>query len=570
MVAKCGHTSHSPKLFSTCDAHNRAWNTVGPVLNLAQKIAAVAERDESFDAAPAVLEALDALRVSVTVYDADLRLVYANTQFNYLFRSLPLHETLIGLGYDELVRLEVRGGEIAPCALGEGVDTFVAKRCAQLTAGEFRPLDIPLADGRIIEIKARRTENGGWILLWADMTEARHNSLRLEDAIALSADAFAFFDVRDKLVMCNALYAQLHGARSPADLRGWLFSDIITRSARKGRFTVNGDVEMWIERRLEMHQAPAGALTVSAASGDAYLVRDRAARDGGRVVVFTDVTDRKRAETALEEQTQTLTQTQSALVKSNAEAAQREHYLADMTVKLGALQAETSSVKTTLLRTMSHELKTPLNAIIGFSDLMRQMSADLTPEQVAEYATLIHQGGNNLLRLILQILDLTKIAAGRYELTRTSVDAGGALWNAKGDHDTYAQMKELTIDANACPLGLLVRADEHALRTMCGQLVENAVHFTPDGGRVTLSAEKIEGRVRLSVQDDGPGVDAEDLKRILEPFEQSARNRTTEHSYGAGLGLTLVKELAELHGGSLSVASEPGHGFTATIELPLA
>src|SRR2546423_266492 len=116
-----------------------AAGNVEAALNLAQKIAVVAERDDDFDAAPAVLEALDALRVSVTVYDADQRLIYANTQFNYLFRSLPLHETLIGLSYDALVRMEVEGGEIAPCALGDGIEAFVTRRCAQMTAGEFRP-----------------------------------------------------------------------------------------------------------------------------------------------------------------------------------------------------------------------------------------------------------------------------------------------------------------------------------------------------------------------------------------------------------------------------------------------
>jgi len=543
---------------------------VGAFVNLAQKLAAVAERDDGFDTAPAVLEALDALRVSVTVYDARERLIHANTQFNYLFRSMPLHELLIGLSYEELVRLEVAGGEIAPSALADGIETFVTRRKAQLTAGDYRPVDVPLADGRVVELKARRTKSGGWIILWTEVTEARHNFSRLEDAIALSADAFAFFDARDRLVMGNTLFAQLHGVHTAADLRSWTFSDIVIQSARSGRFAIDGDVAQWIERRLETHQSPAGALTITSTNGNAYLVRDRATRDGGRVVVFTDVTDRRRAEAALEEQTQSLTQTRRALARSKDEAEQRERYLADMNARLGAVEAEANTAKTTLLRTMSHELKTPLNAIIGFSDLLKQMAGNLNPEQVAEYAGLIHQGGNNLLKLIMQILDLTKIAAGRYELQRTGVDAGGMLWTAKGDFAARAEAKGLTIDADACPIGLLVQADETALRAMCGQLVENAVHFTPAGGCVTLSAIAKDKRVQLTVRDNGAGVAPEDLARILQPFEQSARNRTMEHSYGAGLGLTLVKELAELHGGSLAIASAPGEGFTATIELPAA
>jgi two-component system cell cycle sensor histidine kinase PleC len=534
----------------------------------AQNVATAAEHDAFIEAAPAVLEAFDALRVTVTAYDRHTRLIYANAQYNYLFRSLPQHETLIGRTYETLIRLELEGGEIAASALADGVEAFVARRLAQLTAAEYRPLDVPLADGRIVEIKARRTPSDGWIAMWNDVTESRAVYQRLEDATALSADAYAFFDARDQLVLCNALYAQLHGGNGPADLRGWTFADLVSYSAKSGRFAIDNQ-ESWIERRLETHRVPAGALTVSTAQGNSYLVRDRAARDGGRVVVFTDATDQRRAEAALAEQTQALAATRRALARSADEVAKRERYLADLNVRIGIVQAEADTTKTTLLRTMSHELKTPLNAIIGFSDLLRQAAPDLGPGQVREYANLIHQGGTNLLRLIMQILDLTKLAAGRYELQRTCVDAGAVLWTVKGDFDARADEKGMHIDADGCPAGLLVHADESALRAMCGQLIENAVHFTQAGGRVVLRGVRHGQVVRLSVSDNGPGVEAEDLARILGPFEQSAPHRSTQHAYGAGLGLTLVKEIAELHGGALSIASRPGEGFTASIELPV-
>ncbi len=543
---------------------------MGQCVNLAQKIAAFAESDSDFDSVPAVLEALDALRVAITVFDRQHRLVYANAQYNYLYRSLPLHETLIGHSYEALVRLEIEGGEIAHSALLDGVEAYVARRIAQFTPGEYRPVDVPRADGRVIEIKARQARSGGWIALLSDVTDARHNFMRLEDAIALSADAFAFFDARDRLAMCNALFAQLHGAAQQGELKGWTFSEIVERSARSGRFVIEGGIEDWLEHRHEAHQAPAGALTVTSTGGCAYLVRDRITRDGGRVIVFTDVTDRRRAESTVEEQTRALKQTRRALARTQTEVEKNERYLADLNAKLGAAEAEASTAKTTFLRTMSHELKTPLNAIIGFSDLLRQMSDRVTPEQVAEYAGLIHQGGHNLLKMIVQILDLTKIAAGRYDLHRAAVDAGAILWNVKGDFENRALAKGLSIDADSCPLGFCVRADENTLRAMCSQLVENAVHFTPQGGRITMLAETIDGRARLMVHDNGPGVAPQDLARILKPFEQSAGNGTTQHSYGAGLGLTLVKELAELNGGTLRLDSKLGAGFTATIELPAA
>jgi len=125
------------------------------------------------DISVSMLEALDCLRIAVTLFDSEERLLYSNTHLNYLFRSLPPHESLIGASYADLIRLEIAGGEIAePDALD--CDAFIACRRRQLIEGSYRPLDIPLANGRTIELKARRTRDGGWIVLWTDVTEARN------------------------------------------------------------------------------------------------------------------------------------------------------------------------------------------------------------------------------------------------------------------------------------------------------------------------------------------------------------------------------------------------------------
>ncbi len=514
---------------------------------------------------PSVLEALHCLRVAITVFDEEERLVFANEHFNYLFRSLPRREELVGLRYEDMIRLEISGGEIADAEVLKDIDGFVAKRRSQFKAGEYSPRDVKLADGRIVEIKARRTVGGGWIALWSDVTQARNNFNRLQNAIALSADAFAFYDRGDRLVLCNEEYAALNGAASPADLIGRPFREVAELQSNNGLMGADG----WLERRLEAHRLPAGAMTVELNSGKAYLLRDRATGDGGRAVVFTDVTEHCRVEKALAEQTHTLDATRDALAKSKAETVRQATYLADLSTKLDRTAAEAHSTKTTLLRTMSHELKTPLNAIIGFSDLLGSLAERASPEQVKEYAGLIHQGGNNLLKLINQILDLTKIAAGRYDLRRQTIDAGMGLWLAKENFDEKALAKNIAIDADGCTLGIAVEADESALTLMIHQLVENAVRFTQQGGTIRLTAAKDGMIVRLTVADNGPGVPVEALGRILEPFEQLCRG-TADHSGGAGLGLTLVKAFCELHGGALAVYSAPGEGFTATIELPAA
>jgi two-component system cell cycle sensor histidine kinase PleC len=286
-------------------------------------------------------------------------------------------------------------------------------------------------------------------------------------------------------------------------------------------------------------------------------------------VVFTDITDSRRTEAALDEQTKALERAKTALARSESEARKQARYLADLSEKLGAVQAEAGTAKTAFLRTMSHELKTPLNAIIGFADLLRNTPGRFSAEQLGEYAELIHGAGNNLLRLLNQILDLTKIAAGRYELNRSTMESQCAVRTALDAVAAMAADKAIVLDESAVPGACPVNADEGALTAMLQQLLENAIHFSPEGSTVRLIAGQENGGTWLSVCDNGPGVAAKDLPRILEPFEQVGRG-TADHSGGAGLGLTLVKALAELQDGALTLASEPGKGFTATITLPAA
>ena len=532
---------------------------------------AVSERAPARPAAfeASALAALDALRVAVTIFDAGERLTYCNAHFAHLFRTMPPLEELIGRSYCEIVQLEVAGGEIAPSETLSDPEAFLTRRYAQLHGGEYKPLDVHLADGRIVEIKARRIAGGGWIALWSDVTEARALLARLTDTIELCADAFAFWDMQDRLAICNSCFAELHGYGETADLVGLSFRDVVESAVDRRVFQIEGRRADWVARRIETHESPAGALTAVTSKGTAYLIRERAMRAGGRASVFTDVTDRRRTEAALAEETQALTEMRRALVKSQREAEQQTNYLADLTKRLDAAHNGAAAAKTAFLRTMSHEMKTPLNAIIGFSDLLRSSPERFGPAQVAEYAGLIHQGGQNMLRLINQILDLTKIAAGRFELSRGGVDVGMVLMSAREANEAAAELKDISFVLDDCGSGMMVDADECALRSMVGHLVENAVTFTHRGGEIRLSLTRTGKRVRIVVADNGPGIASHELERILRPFEQ-APPQSGEPLQGAGLGLTLVKALAELHEGDLEVESALGEGFSATIDLPAA
>jgi two-component system cell cycle sensor histidine kinase PleC len=510
----------------------------------------------------ALLPLLDTLRVAVTTFDAHSRLTYANAHLNHLFAGLPPRETLLGRRYGEMLRLMVEGGEIAPVMLAGGVEAFVARALAQIKPGSHAACDIALAGGRVVEVKARHAGDGAAILLWSDVTQARAQFARLEEAVALSADAFAIYDRADRLVMANALYARLVGVELDA-LLGHTFADVVTMVTRSGRILFDEDPKAWLQRRLESHATPAGHLTVRADTGEAYLVRDRRTPDGGRAIIFTDITDKVRAEAALAEQ-------DSALERSRVEVRRQSDYLADLARRLDQATARADSAKTTLLRTMSHELKTPLNAILGFSELIGTLADRLSAGQIREYAGLIHQGGASLLKIINQIMDLTKISAGRYELHRRPVDTGAALWLAQAAFAKQAARRGVTIDAGRAPAGLMADADEAVLSAMLHGLIDNAVNHTAPGCVVSLSARRRGDEVAIAVHDNGRGVAAEDLARIQEPFEHGERGEGTHHTQGAGLGLTLIKAFAELHGGRLELASGEGRGFTARVILPAA
>jgi signal transduction histidine kinase len=217
---------------------------------------------------------------------------------------------------------------------------------------------------------------------------------------------------------------------------------------------------------------------------------------------------------------------------------------------------------------MSHELRTPLNAIIGFSEaLIDRLFGDLTDKQL-EYQKDIHQSGKHLLSLINDILDLSKIEAGRMDLEISTFDLPSALSNAMVLVRERAQRHgiDLTLEVDK-DLGAF-RADERKFKQIVLNLLSNAVKFTPDGGRVSVAAKKDTTRVEIAVKDTGIGIAPEDHAAVFEEFKQVGRDYTKK-AEGTGLGLALTKRFVELHGGDIRLESALGTGSTFTISLPL-
>jgi len=224
--------------------------------------------------------------------------------------------------------------------------------------------------------------------------------------------------------------------------------------------------------------------------------------------------------------------------------------------------------KSEFLANMSHELRTPLNAIIGFSDILRgELYGPLGQPRYREYSNDIHRSGTLLLSIINDILDLSKLEAGKLELREGRFSIAQAIEECLRLVQQRADEAGVHVDAPGKLSPLRVYADERLIKQALLNLLSNAVKFTPSGGRIEIGAAVGDGGLRLHVADTGIGMSEEDVRRALLPFGQIDSALTRAHS-GTGLGLPLAKSLIELHGGQLKIETAPGRGTRAILVLP--
>ncbi|MBO6825526.1 MAG: hypothetical protein JJ879_04940 [Sneathiella sp.] len=228
-----------------------------------------------------------------------------------------------------------------------------------------------------------------------------------------------------------------------------------------------------------------------------------------------------------------------------------------------------NTVKSQFLASMSHELRTPMNAIIGFAELIStEAFGPMSPPKYLEYAGDILDSGRHLLALINDILDMSKIEAGRYTLDIKEVDIARVARSTVKMCQPLADQKEITLNIVSETPHVSILGDERAIKQMLVNLVSNGVKYTRPNGDVIIEAFVTEsGALKLSIQDSGIGIGPEDLDKVLEPFVQ-AQSRIDNKTEGTGLGLAIVKSLAELHGGHFTLESELGVGTTAILLFP--
>ncbi len=390
------------------------------------------------------------------------------------------------------------------------------------------------------------------------ITQARAQAaeVRLRDAINSVSEAFVLWDRGGRLLMCNKNYRAFFGIEARL-LKPGAPRDTVTRIAAlaiRSEYPPAGD-------RPGVHEAEMH-------DGRWLQISERRTADGGLVMTAADITAIKRQDEA-----RRLNQAQLQDAVDNLERSQAQ--LAELARKYEAekIRAEgANKAKSEFLANMSHELRTPLNAINGFSEIMvGEMFGPLGDKRYKEYAQDILSSGQHLLALINDILDMSKIEAGKMNLRFEPLHLGDVVEDAVRLVQNRAETAGLAVTVSLPDLPE-VEADYRAIKQVLLNILSNAVKFTPHGGRITISGEwrrdPLGERVRISVKDTGIGISPEDLGRLARPFEQ-IESQHSKTQQGTGLGLALTKSLVEMHEGVLEIESEPGKGTMVSFLLPL-
>ncbi|MBB3949354.1 PAS domain-containing sensor histidine kinase [Aureimonas jatrophae] len=452
-----------------------------------------------------------------------------------------------------------------------------ARQVASAQGGNIeRSFRMRRADGQFLWLRARaeivRNQNNEIHLIGVAVDVSENHILaqmtdeattRLQNAVENISESFVLWDADHRLVLCNSKYQEVFGL-SDADVQPGTGFDEVRAKARR-------PIE---ERKLTSPSFVLGerATETRLADGRWLQVSERTLADGSHVSIGTDITQLKVHQERLSDSERRLMVTIADLSSARRDAEAKARQLTDLNRNflIEKERAESANqAKTTFLANMSHELRTPLNAIIGFSEIMRDGSfGPIGNGKYTEYAADIHQSGHYLLKLINDILDMSKIEAGRMVLASERVDLPAIVHETTKIVEVLAERKRIAMQVD-CAEDLPLIGDRRATKQILLNLIANAVKFTNPGGAVQLRLRQVGDRALVTIRDNGIGIPRQALRSLGRPFEQ-VENELTRTNKGTGLGLAIARSLIELQGGTLRIASEPGKGTVVSLRLPCA
>ncbi len=470
-------------------------------------------------------------------------------------------------------------GEVG--ALVHPDDIRLYELATQLVEGETNSIDrgfrMRHACGDWVWLRARceiiRQSDGGdphLIGIAVDITEQKHlmektiaADLRLRDAIETIPEAFVLWDADNRLVLCNSNFQALHDLPDHTITAGTAYEAVVAAGRRPVVRTTSANDDC----------PTPGARTFEAQLEDGRWlhISERRTKDGGYVSVGTDITNIKLHEEKLIHSERRLMATVADLRTSQQVLESQAQQLSELAEKYSEEKTraeEANKVKSKFLANMSHELRTPLNAILGFSEIMGSgMFGPLGTKKYDEYCRDIHSSGQYLLEVINDVLDMSKIEAGRMRLVRETLILDQLLADALRVVSGRATEKKLALALDVTP-DIAFEADSRACKQIVLNLLSNAVKFTPDGGRVNVRGRMRGRSLVVAIDDSGIGIPRDALAKLGRPFEQVESQLTKSHQ-GSGLGLAIAKSLVELHGGIMRIRSRLGIGTIVVVRLPV-
>jgi signal transduction histidine kinase/HAMP domain-containing protein len=374
-----------------------------------------------------------------------------------------------------------------------------------------------------------------------EIAEARQ---RLIDAVESISEGFALYDKDDRLVLSNSRYRELlHPGKENTFPPGTPFAKIVRAAAERGLVSdAEGRVDEWVAQRLAQHRDPTGPHMQRREKGRWIQISERKTADGSTVAVYTDISELKQHEIELAKLVEEL-----EVARDSAKEANR--------------------AKSKFLATMSHELRTPMNAILGYTELIIDNIYGDVPEKIQEVLKRVGKSGRHLLNLINDVLDLSKIEAGRLTLSLNDYSMQDVIQTVFTSVEALAVEKNLDLKV-IVPKDLTTgKGDEQRIAQLILNLLGNAIKFT-EQGEVKVEATISNETFLVSVFDTGPGLSEADQKKIFEEFQQADESSTRKKG-GTGLGLAISKKIVEMHGGRIWVESTLGKGSTFWFRLPI-
>ena len=474
----------------------------------------------------------------ISAFDNELRMQAYNTNYQRIQRA---PDNLFGVGKHILPLTEhaARNG-----SLGEGDPKELAEARVKLLAerdvsGEFVALD-----GRTYMTNSTLSKDGSFVVTYTDITErkaaeedllaakdaAAEAEAHMVDAIENVSEGFALFDRDDRLVLSNSKYRELYGYSDSDVEPGILLAELIQMDFERGTIARDSDGEETLVRRTETYGETDETFDIPLADGRWLQIRDRRTSDGGTVSIHADITERKRAE-------------------EDAEAATR--------------------AKSDFIAVVSHEVRTPMNGVLGMARLLLESSL---PLEQHDFARTIVESGEALLSILNDLLDISKLEAGKMDLETTPFSARPVFEDTVAVMGSRAREKGLHLNCAIDPgVPVALVGDANRLRQILLNLLSNAVKFTDQGDVSVDVTGQLDDRGRfvleMAVSDTGVGISVDAVDKLFSPYVQESAGVARKYG-GTGLGLSISRNLADLMGGTIALVSEVGQGSTFTLTVP--